>query len=171
MDKIIVKFGVSKCLKLPRISFWFSPVRFFNFGNFLTQDALLYPHLSPPPPPPSGGSSINHHTSSSSREPGHTRSRSRADAAMAEQLDEYFKRHMIVERNKRMAARYGHWRNHILVVIFYFTHFCFLELSELTLLDVIAFMCNAVPREEAEVMICSRPKKVFDWQLWKRQQL
>ena len=76
---------------------------------------------------------------------------------MAEQLDEYFKRHMIVERNKRMAARYGHGRNHIL--IFYFTHFCFLELSELTLQDVITYMCNAVPKEEAEVMICSRPKK------------
>ena len=115
MHKIIVKFGVSKCQKLPRISFWFSLVRFFNLGNFLTQDALLYPHLSPPPPPPSGGSSINHHTSI--REPGLARSRSRADAAMAEQLDEYFKRHMIVERNKRMAARYGHWRNHILAVI------------------------------------------------------
>jgi len=85
-------------------------IRLYRTGEldafYFKQDALLYPHLSPPPPPPSGGSSINHHTSSSnSREPGHARSRSRADAAMAEQLDEYFKRHMIVERNKRMAAR------------------------------------------------------------------
>ena len=31
--------------------------------------------------------------------------RSQADIDMAEQLDEYFKQHMIVERNKRMAAR------------------------------------------------------------------
>ena len=93
-------------------------IRLYRNGNldavYFSQDAVLFPHLI-----------------------SQSRTQGQADQEMADQLDEYFKQTMIVDRNKRMAARVIDLLVNHPGVSYFFAFGAGHFLGDLTILDIV----------------------------------